>query len=101
MTLRRKIAEMLRRAARAIDDTPRVARAEIDARISAVLAIPRAPNRFVARKSFANVSAGKSILDDPAVLEQASTLETREPGLYAENPDMMAAIRRFRAGRAA
>lgn len=98
MTLRRKIAELLRRSAGAIDDTPRPSRAQTEARVAAIMAIPRSPNRFVEKKNFSNFSGGHSILDDANVLRMADRFDRQTPGLYAENPDMAAAIARYRAG---
>lgn len=102
MTLRRKIAGWLRRAASRIDDgsaaMPRLTRPEIDAKVQAIFAIPRRPNRYVAAASFQNAHMGVSVLDDPLVLRFASDFERDAPGTYAENPDMVAAIARYRAG---
>ncbi len=99
MTLRRKIAEWLRGWARAIDDAPVPSRAEIDARYAAIMAIPRSVSRFVGQQSFSNTVGGVSILRNPLVLALASSWERQAPGTYADNPDMLAAIARYRDGQ--
>ncbi|MBI4921884.1 MAG: hypothetical protein HY834_09055 [Devosia nanyangense] len=93
MSLRRKIAGVLRALARRIDGAPRLTRPEIEARIAATLAIPRRVNRWGDRWAFDNRGIG-----NPLVVAIASGMERAEPWIYMRNPDMVAAIARHRAG---
>jgi hypothetical protein len=97
MTLRRKIAGVLRRLASRIDDTPRVTRAEIDAQIASGVAIPRRVNRYVEKAHFSTTFDDAPIVENPLAVKCASDRERQHPGLYAGNPDMEAAIARHRA----
>lgn len=97
MSARRKIAVGLRWLANRVDDTVQLRRADIDARIAASMAIPRAINRYTERRTFFNTSIACGFAPiNLDVVRIAAEMEGRQPGLYAGNPDMEAAIERLR-----